>query len=105
MFFSGIADEAASDIETQIKAHGELGWQHIEIRNVSSTNLTDVDDAEFERIAGLLGDAGLQVSCFAVEDCMLTIFAAASFMSAAFAMAGLTVITFAVTSFAFFCDN
>ena len=67
MFLSGIADEAASDIDRQIAAHLALGWKYIEVRNVSGTNLTDLDDAEFERVAGLLADAGLRVSCFAAQ--------------------------------------
>ncbi len=67
MFFSGIADEAGSDLDRQVKAHLELGWSHIEIRNVDGVNLTDVDDARFEEIHAAVSDAGLQVSCFASQ--------------------------------------
>lgn len=67
MFLSGIADEAARDIERQIEAHRQLGWKHIEMRNVSGKNLTDVDDATFESIAALLVDAGLEISCYASQ--------------------------------------
>ena len=48
MFYSGIADEGAEDLAGQIKAHQELGWKHIELRNLSGTNLTDITDEEFE---------------------------------------------------------
>ena len=41
---SGIADEAGQPIDAQIKAHKELGWDFIELRNIDGTNLTDVDD-------------------------------------------------------------
>jgi len=67
MQFSGIADEAGKPIETQIKAHQELGWDLIEIRSTAEGNLTDVPDAEFERIFGLVSDAGLRISCFASQ--------------------------------------
>ena len=67
MFFSGIADEAGSDFPTQLRAHQELGWKYIEIRNVSGTNLTDVDDATFDEICAALDEAGLSVSCFASQ--------------------------------------
>lgn len=66
-FFSGIGDEAARDIDGQIRAHRELGWSHIEIRNVDGTNLTDVPDENFEEIRGKLDEAGLKVSCFASQ--------------------------------------
>ena len=44
MFYSGIADEGAEDLAGQIRAHQELGWKHVEIRNLSGTNLTDITD-------------------------------------------------------------
>jgi sugar phosphate isomerase/epimerase len=65
MFYSGISDEAGKPIDVQIKAHRELGWKHIELRNVLTQAFTDVSDAEFDAISGKLADAGLQVSCFA----------------------------------------
>lgn len=64
MFLSGIADEAGKDIQTQIRAHRELGWKHIELRMVDGANVTQIDDNAFGRIAGALDEAGLQVSCF-----------------------------------------
>ena len=68
-FFSGIADEAGRDLETQIRAHQELGWKHIEIRNVDGTNLTDVSDETFDEIRHKLTAAGIRVSCFASQLC------------------------------------
>ncbi len=65
MFLSGIADEAGNPLETQIRAHKELGWKHIEIRNVNETTLALADEKQFEEIHSQLQKAGLQVSCFA----------------------------------------
>lgn len=65
MFFSGIADEAGKALETQIKAHKELGWDYIELRKVNGTQFTDVSDAEFDAICAQLAEADLKVSCFA----------------------------------------
>jgi sugar phosphate isomerase/epimerase len=69
MFFSGIADEAGDDIDTQVEAHLELGWKHIELRNVSGVNATDLSDRVFEEVLGKVSDAGLAVSCFASQLC------------------------------------
>ncbi len=65
MFLSGIADEAGSPLETQIRAHKELGWKHIEIRAVNDTTLALADEKQFEEIRSQLQKAGMQVSCFA----------------------------------------
>lgn len=69
MYFTGFADEAAPDIDVQIRATKELGWSNIEMRNVSigggpPANLHDVSDADFERIADRLAAAGVRVNCF-----------------------------------------
>ncbi|MBI4584868.1 MAG: sugar phosphate isomerase/epimerase [Planctomycetes bacterium] len=66
-FFSGIADEAAKDIDGQIRAHQELGWKHIEIRNISGKNLTDLPEVQFHDVRKKIEAAGLQVSCFASQ--------------------------------------
>ena len=65
MFLSGIADEAGTPLETQIRAHKELGWKHIEIRAVNDTTLALADEKPFEEIRSQLQKAGIQVSCFA----------------------------------------
>jgi sugar phosphate isomerase/epimerase len=64
MYLSGFADEAGSDIDTQIKAVKTLGWRHIEMRNVGSTNFTLIPDDEFLRVKEKLGLAGITISCF-----------------------------------------
>jgi sugar phosphate isomerase/epimerase len=69
MFCSGIADEAGSPIDVQIKAHQELGWKHIEVRNVDGVSLTDLCDEVFEEVAGKLAGAGIGVSDFASQLC------------------------------------
>ncbi len=64
MYLTGFADEAARDIEGQIRATRELGWSHIESRNVDGTNIHDLSDADFDTVAGKLEDAGVKVNCF-----------------------------------------
>jgi sugar phosphate isomerase/epimerase len=64
MFYSGIADEAGASIDAQIKAHQELGWDHIELRLVDGTNLTMVPDDKFVEVYRKVTEAGMQVSCF-----------------------------------------
>ncbi len=65
MFYSGIADEAGRPLGTQIRAHKELGWDHVELRQVNETTLAYASDEEFENIRAKLDREGLQVSCFA----------------------------------------
>ncbi len=69
MFFSGVADEAGESIEMQISAHKELGWDHIEVRNVDGVNLTDLCDEVFDKTIEKLDEAGLNISCFASQLC------------------------------------
>lgn len=64
MFFSGISDEAGQPIDMQIKAHQDLGWAYMELRNVDGTNLTQISDADFDAVYDKVTDAGLKVSCF-----------------------------------------
>lgn len=66
---SGFADEAGSGLETQIRATRELGWSHIEMRNVEvpgfpEGNLHDIPDAAFDRLVETLGQQELRVHCF-----------------------------------------
>lgn len=65
MFFSGISDEAGQSLTTQIKAHKELGWCHMELRVVDGTNITSVPDDKFEEVCRQLSENGMKVSCFA----------------------------------------
>lgn len=64
MFFSGISDEAGKDIDTQIRAHQELGWMHLELRLVDGVNITALPDAQFDVVCERVAAAGMQVSCF-----------------------------------------
>jgi sugar phosphate isomerase/epimerase len=64
MYLTGFADEAARDIDGQIAATRELGWRHIESRNVDGTNLHDLREADFDNVAAKLADAGIRISCF-----------------------------------------
>ena len=65
MYLSGIADEAADDVDGQIRATLALGWRHIEARNIDGQNLHDLSDAKFDEFCGKLSDAGVRVNCFA----------------------------------------
>lgn len=64
MYFTGFADEAASDIDGQIRATQMLGWQNIESRNIDGKNLHDLGDDEFDVVYGKLQDAGIKINCF-----------------------------------------
>ena len=64
MYMTGFADEAAADIDGQIRATKQLGWNRIESRNVGGRNIHDITDAEFDRVCGKLGEAGVQINCF-----------------------------------------
>ncbi len=66
MILTGIADEAAVDIDNQVKAHKELGWNHIELRLVDGKNIAgEVSDTEFDKICSVLDREGLTVTGFA----------------------------------------
>ena len=64
MYFSGISDEAGQDIDTQIKAHRELGWNYVELRTVDGENITAISGGAFDRVCAALSTGGLRVSCF-----------------------------------------
>jgi sugar phosphate isomerase/epimerase len=69
MIFTGIADEAGSSIEAQIRATQTLGWRHIEARNVEvpgypKGNLHDIPEPAFDLVAERLAAAGVHVYCF-----------------------------------------
>ena len=51
VILTGIADEAAADIESQVRTHQELGWDHIELRLVDGKNVSgELEDKEFDRV-------------------------------------------------------
>ncbi len=69
MIFTGVGDEAGNTIDTQIKATKELGWRHIEARNVevpglTKANLHEIPDAAFEVVVDKLASSGVSVYCF-----------------------------------------
>lgn len=64
MYLTGFADEAAADIDGQIRATLELGWRDIESRNIDGKNIHDISDADFDRVCGKLLDAGVRINCF-----------------------------------------
>ena len=82
MYFTGFADEAGADLSVQIGATRQLGWRHIEMRNVRvegapgadfaegalsarpGANIHDIPDAAFNRLVETLEEAGVQVNCF-----------------------------------------
>ena len=64
MYLTGFADEAGKDIDTQIRATKELGWEHIEARNVGDKNIHDIPDDEFDAVCAKLAEAGVKINCF-----------------------------------------
>jgi sugar phosphate isomerase/epimerase len=60
MNFSGIADEAGKSLATQIRAHKQLGWNYIEVRNVDGTQFTDITDQQFDHGLRAMADAGIK---------------------------------------------
>lgn len=69
MYLTGIGDEAGACIDAQIRATKELGWKHIEGRNVQvgdfpKGNFHDVPDAAFDAVLAKLEEAGVGICCF-----------------------------------------
>lgn len=69
MYLSGIADEAGSLLDTQIRATQALGWEHIEARNVEvpghpKGNIHDIPEEAFEMVLEKLARSGLKINCF-----------------------------------------
>lgn len=66
MILSGIADEAGNDIHTQIAAHREIGWDHIELRLINGNNICGAaPQADFDEAAAAIDESGLKVSALA----------------------------------------
>ena len=64
MRLSGFADEAADDIEGQIRATRMLGWSCIEARSINRVNIHDLPESDFDDVRRQLDDAGMRVNCF-----------------------------------------
>jgi sugar phosphate isomerase/epimerase len=65
MYYSGIGSEAGVSIDQQVRAIVELGWNHMDLRNIDNVNITDISDGQFDEIVEMLSSAGISVSCFA----------------------------------------
>ena len=63
-YLTGFADEAAADIDGQIRATQALGWENIESRNIDGDNLHDISDEKFDLVCEKLDCAGVKVNCF-----------------------------------------
>lgn len=65
---TGIADEAGSALDVQIKAHKELGWDSIECRGVEidgvKGNLHEIPEDVFEKVCAQLAAANMGVCGF-----------------------------------------
>lgn len=64
MNITGFTDEAVPGIEEQIEVCRELGWNRIDLRGIDGVNITAVDDATFEEIAGQLESADIEAVSF-----------------------------------------
>ncbi|RLD11758.1 MAG: sugar phosphate isomerase/epimerase [Chlamydiae bacterium] len=64
MYYTGFADEAGADLDTQIRATKKLGWKYIETRALMGSNLAFISDAQFEEVCGKLDEANVEFNCF-----------------------------------------
>ncbi len=64
MYFTGFADEAATDLDGQIRATKELGWNAIESRAIDGVNIHDLPDDRFEAVVEKLAAADVHINCF-----------------------------------------
>ena len=66
MIITGISDEAGKDIQTQIKAHKELGWNALELRlhNGVNASTTDFTEDQFNEVRSALEEAEMSVTGF-----------------------------------------
>ncbi|TBA11992.1 sugar phosphate isomerase/epimerase family protein [Rhizobium ruizarguesonis] len=61
--YSGLADEASSDIFEQISAHKALGWSSIELRSCGGRQIVSFSDEERRRLCEAIMASDLMVSC------------------------------------------
>jgi len=64
MYYTGFADEVSGDLDIQIKATKELGWEYIESRSIEGTNITDISDEKFEEVYQKLQKSDIKINCF-----------------------------------------
>ncbi|UGS25462.1 sugar phosphate isomerase/epimerase [Microbacterium resistens] len=62
---SGFGDEIDPDPVVQAAVLQALGANRIEVRSAWGTNIVDLDDAQLDRLAGVLRDRGMGVSAIA----------------------------------------
>ena len=61
---SGFTDEVSDDLDVQIKALRELGWNYIDLRTVNGKNVSLLSDEEFARVHRKLEEHGITIACF-----------------------------------------
>jgi sugar phosphate isomerase/epimerase len=61
---SGFTDEVSDDLDVQIRALKELGWNHIDLRTVDGKNVSTLSDEEFARVHRKLEENGITIACF-----------------------------------------
>ncbi|MCM8541507.1 MAG: sugar phosphate isomerase/epimerase [Lentisphaeraceae bacterium] len=64
MYLTGFADEASQNLDEQIKATKELGWNSIESRNIGGKNIHDLSEEDFEQVVEKLESANIHINCF-----------------------------------------
>lgn len=64
VYLTGFADEAAADVDGQIRATKELGWSNIESRAIDGKNIHDLDDAAFDQACRKFDAAGIRINAF-----------------------------------------
>lgn len=66
MIVTGISDEAAKNIEDQIKAHKELGWTSLELRNHNGINPSTArfSDKDFKDMLKIIDKNDFKVTAF-----------------------------------------
>ena len=62
--FTGFADEAGKTLDEQISVVQEAGWNSIELRSLSGTNVCDLDDAAWAEVRAQLQAEGITVAGF-----------------------------------------
>jgi len=64
LWMTGIGDEGATDLETQLSSHEMLGWTDIEIRNIDGKNICEMPEIDFDRARGMVEERGFSVVSF-----------------------------------------
>jgi len=62
--FTGFADEAGKSLAEQIAVVQEAGWNSIELRSLSGTNVCDLTDAQWEEAWGRMQHENISIAAF-----------------------------------------